>query len=174
MTTNALNDLKSDEFRLALGVVSGAPGMRRCLQKSPLVRRLRGALKSGEISEARIRRFVGELSSQFCAGTAFFHEPALAAIAVAMESWNTPFADDYLRDLSRLDRIAEFHMAPLVAGLCRHAKRRDRGIQRQKLHAIGTRPQPNWRIRELTALISHRESNHAARLHSGRWSVTCA
>ena len=47
----------------------------------------------------------------------FAYEINLEAIAVALETYPGPFAEEYLKDLSRL-KIPELPLAPRVARLC--------------------------------------------------------
>jgi len=115
---NVLEALKSTEFLLSLGTSATASGLRRCLQRSPFVQAVRESLLKGEITEEGIRRFVGCLEREFQPGIQFFHEPALAALAVALEGRRTAFAEGYLYDLARLNKIAEMDLAPRVAGAC--------------------------------------------------------
>lgn len=120
-----LSSLVSHEFLDAIGVVTSASALYRLLRGEPLVRALRKCLASGELSEDGVRRYVAGLSRDFQSGTQFPHEIALAAIAVALESWNSSFADEYLRDLARLRRVSEFELAPGVADRCRVVKKQD-------------------------------------------------
>lgn len=145
MSDKVLRDLTSDEFRLSLGIVTSAAGLWRCLHKSSYVSRLRAALRRGEVTETAIRRFVGELSARFQRGSAFFDEPALAAIAVALQSTHSHFATEYLSDLSRLRRIAELHLAPGVASLC--LRDRDRSHRYQSRRACwGRAADDSWKV----------------------------
>jgi hypothetical protein len=159
MSNKALIDLTSDEFRLSLGVVTSAAAPRRCLQRSPYMHRLRAALRFEIVSESGIRRFVSELSARFQRGAMFFDEPALAAIAVALETRSSPFVDEYLNDLAKLGRIAEFHLAPGVAVLCLREQRHDRAVQHKQFRAFGVRHERPWSIRSLNSRQSLSEPN---------------
>lgn len=112
-----LDALLSDEFPLSLGVSTTAAGLRRALQRSSFVKELRESLTRGEVTEAGIRRFLARLMREFRPGVQFFHEPALAAIAVVLEHRSTAFAEEYLLDLARLKHIAEMDLAPRVAAI---------------------------------------------------------
>lgn len=114
---NALDKLKSMDFLLTVSPITTASGFRRCLQKSPFVTELRQSLVRGEITEKYIRRFVSESMKDFQRNIQFPHEPALAAVAVALESRKTPFVEEFLNDLARLE-INEMDVAPRVAGAC--------------------------------------------------------
>ena len=106
MTLSPLDELVTEEFLLALGADSSAVGLRRAVLNSPVVRKLQRALKIGEVTEEAIREFVGDLLTSFRHRGQFLHEPALAAIAVILETRDSPFVAEYLIDLARL-RIAE-------------------------------------------------------------------
>jgi hypothetical protein len=81
------------------------------------------ALQTGELSDPLLRGFVSSLLTAFRKGEVFQHDMAVAAIAVALERETTPFAEEYLRDLARL-QAAEMSMSIRVAREClnqRHA-----------------------------------------------------
>jgi len=118
MAANALEALISREFTDSLGACPTPQGLWRCLQRSKHVKDVRDSLARGEITEEGLRRFVDSLQLDFRRGTQFVHEHVLAAIAVALESRRTRFAEDFLLDLARLKKISELDMAPRVAGLC--------------------------------------------------------
>ena len=111
--------MASEDFLVSLGTVSSAEGLKRHLHQSEYVKAVGKALTSGEVSEGRIRQFVSELMRSFKPGEQFFHDPVLAALAVAMQSRYTPFADEYLLGMARVGRIVEFPFSPKVAQLCR-------------------------------------------------------
>lgn len=154
MTRNALKSLLSEEFVVSLGVCGTASGLRRCLQRSVYVKAVRNALASGELTEKAIRKFVRELMTVWKPGMQFPYDFALAALAVALEKRFTPFADEYLLDLARLQGIAEVDLSPKVAQACR----RDWGIQRDQVverkrrfvkGALATEQVPDfWMMRE--------------------------
>ena len=119
MPSRALEALTSEDFFVSLGTISSAEGLRRYLQRSDYAKAIAQALASGEVSEERLRQFVAELMKSFKPGEQFFYDPVLAALAVAMQSRYTPFAEEYLLDLARVGRIVEFPFSPRVAQLCR-------------------------------------------------------
>lgn len=164
MSVNSLDKLLSDEFLLSLGVINTAVAMRRCLLRSQFVKQINAELRSGAITEARIQRFVQRLSWQFVPGQLFFHEPALAAIAVALESRGSPFSDEYLGDLAKLNRISEFHLAPGVAVLCKKHRMKSLVFQRQRFSSLSM-PQPsNWEVRAIGKSLSIRQSDPTVQL----------
>ena len=119
MASRVLEALASEDFLVSLGTISSAEGLKRHLHRSEFVKAVGKALTSGEVSEERLRHFVSELMKSFKPGEQFFHDPVLAALAVALQSRYTPFADEYLLDLARVGRIVEFPLSPRVAQLCR-------------------------------------------------------
>lgn len=120
MSANVLEFLASDDFVLSLGTYSTAESLRRGLLRSRHVRGLREGLARGRITEDSIRRLTGRLLLDFRRGESFRHETALAAIAVALETWNSDFACDFLIDLART-KITEFALCRRVAGLSARA-----------------------------------------------------
>ncbi|MEX2140154.1 MAG: hypothetical protein WD894_12890 [Pirellulales bacterium] len=115
---NQLAKLTSEEFFASIGTPSSPKALRRYLHLCTEVKEVRTSLASGQISEETIRRFVDELKAHFVRGVQFPYELTLAALAVALETWRTDFADNYLLDLARLRGYSEMHIAPRIAGLC--------------------------------------------------------
>lgn len=146
MIAKTLSELTSNEFLLSLGVLTSPRSAYRCLKRSESVRNVRDAITHGHVSESAIRDFVQKLSSQFETGVQFFHEPALAALAIAMESRSTKFADDLLLDIARLKSRAEFSLAPQVAGIClmnRYARPKTKVTNTSKSRCF-SRTTENW------------------------------
>jgi hypothetical protein len=117
MTARVLEQLHSEGFLLSLAFVSTPGPLRRVLSRRQEVRMVREALRQGAITEATIRRFVSDLMRDFRPGKQFLHELPLAALAVAMETRATDFAEEFLHDLSRL-RSAEMGLCIRVAREC--------------------------------------------------------
>lgn len=117
MSDSVLENIASDEFAESLGTHSTAASLRRSLLRSRQVRELRESLVRGSIAEEEIRRFVAQLLKSFKPGEAFAHELSLAAIAVAIESRNSKFSEDYLIDLART-KVVELATCRRVAALC--------------------------------------------------------
>jgi hypothetical protein len=113
----SLSELHSEQFLDSLGIVTSASGLRRALVKSPLVDRLRRAIASGAIPESSIRAYCERLMQAFERGGRFPHELALAALCIALEERVTPFVEEFLLDLARLD-IVEMPLAPELAREC--------------------------------------------------------
>src|SRR5687768_8742705 len=107
---NQLLVLTTDEFIASIGAVSSPKALRKHLMQCAEVQAVRKALADGLITEATIERFTDELMDDFVRGTHFPHELALAALAVALETRHTDFAENYLLDLARLMKIAEVHL----------------------------------------------------------------
>jgi hypothetical protein len=78
---------------------------------------LRSALQSGEVTEDTLRVFSATLLRDLEYGRRFPHELAIAAMAVALESRPTPFAEEFVMDLARLE-LPELPVAIRVAREC--------------------------------------------------------
>jgi hypothetical protein len=112
-----LEQLKSEEFAVSAAFLSTPASLRRFLARSGEVAAIRQALREGAIAEDSIRQFVSSLLQDFRRGERFQHELAVSALAVALEARATGFAEEFLRDLSRL-RLAEMSLCSLVASEC--------------------------------------------------------
>ncbi len=117
MTPQVLQRLQSEDFAVAVGFHSNPAVLRRRLARMPEVPAVREALQQGAITEETIRRFVSHLMEDFVRGEHFAHEDALAAVAVALETRPTNFADKFLRDLAQL-KLAEMSLCIRVAREC--------------------------------------------------------
>jgi hypothetical protein len=111
---SALENLRTDEFAARYSLLSSPRAVHRALQRSKAVEHVRLALCRGEITEDAIRDFTAELLRRLDYGRRHPHEFALAALAVALESRSTPFAEELVMDLARLE-LAEIPMAIRVA-----------------------------------------------------------
>jgi hypothetical protein len=140
---NLLDNLTSPDFLSRLGYVTSPKAARRCLLACQEVKNIRNGLARGAVTEEGIRLFVSELMHHFEQNVQFFHEPALAALAVVLETWNTPFSEEYLIDLARLNRIAEMSFAPRVAGLCLQEQSKLPRVTR-KIRKHTNRITPRW------------------------------
>jgi hypothetical protein len=118
MTHPALQVLQSDDFLVRFGVTSNARAMHAALRRSDEVENVRDALYQGQIDEQTLRDFVSGLLESFRVGELLPFDVTLAAVAVAVESRPTPFVDEFLSELSRLQR-REFPIAIRVAQECR-------------------------------------------------------
>ena len=129
MSARVLDQLTSEEFAVSVGFLSTASALRRFLARSKEVADIRDALRQGAITEETLRRFVSSLLQEFRPGERFQHELAVAALAVALEQRGTDFAEEFLRDLSRLQRN-EMGLCTLLAREClkqRTSLTKDRG-----------------------------------------------
>jgi hypothetical protein len=91
----------------------------RYMQQSDVVEKIRSAIRSGEISEEKIRRFTERITTiHFKSGYLFPYESILANIAVALEDEHGEFADEYINDLADLT-IRETTSARGVAQIVR-------------------------------------------------------
>lgn len=117
MTTGQLLErLRSDEFEVPL-VASTPRVLRQTLLRCPEIRKLRDAYDAGCLPDEQIRSFVDYLMRDGARGDRFPYQVAVAAIAVMLELRFSPFADEYLSDLSRI-RSERFSLASRVAREC--------------------------------------------------------
>jgi hypothetical protein len=115
MTTKELLErISSEDFESTVWPAATTQRLRHLLLATPEVRTLREALTSGELSENRIREFVSSSMLQLRRGVRFDFEVAFAAIAVALESYFAPIADEYLAALAGL-AVPELGVASRVA-----------------------------------------------------------
>ncbi len=114
MFHRVLESLKTDEFALRFSFISNPRAVHRAMQRSGDVEHLRLALRSGEVTEDTLRAFSADLLREMEYGKRFPHELALAAIGVALETWATAFAEEFILDLARLE-LAELPVAIRVA-----------------------------------------------------------
>lgn len=119
MSHRVLERLKSESYLLKFGLIAIPSAVHRALELSDEVAQVRKALSQGEIDEESIRRFVSELLAELRIGRLFPYDLSLAALAVAIQSRATAFAEEVLLDLARLE-LAEIPMAVRVA---RHSAR---------------------------------------------------
>jgi len=121
MISPILRYLGTDEFSDGIGFVLPPAPLRRALQSSSHVRALESALRYGQVTDAEVQQFVSKLLMDLRPGEVFRHDITLAALAVAMEHWHHPFAEDYLLDLARVQR-SEFRCSFRVARECLKAR----------------------------------------------------
>lgn len=107
----------SEDFVLSLAFLSTPGPLRRALSRTQEVHAVREALVQGAITEDTIGRFVSDLTEDFHRGKQFLHEIPLAALAVAVETRATDFADEFLKDLSRLRLVGQRHLDVRFSGL---------------------------------------------------------
>lgn len=117
MTSPALLYLATDQFSDQAGFVLPPGPMRRRLLRDSHVQMLESMLRYDLVTASEIREFVSALMVDSRPGEIFRHDIALAALAVAMEHWRRPFAEEYLRDLAGTRR-AEFRCSFRVALEC--------------------------------------------------------
>jgi hypothetical protein len=116
-----LDELTSDRFNDSVGFVLPPQPMRRTLQRHPTVKALETGVRYGQVTESQVRQFVSKVLAEYRIGDVFKYDVALAALAVALEHWHHPCAEEYLHDLARLQR-REFRLSFRVAGECLKAR----------------------------------------------------
>jgi hypothetical protein len=114
---NLLERLQSDDFQVPILFAPTPLAVYKMLLREPLVLELRRDLAQGAITDSVVREFVVYLMKDLHRGQRFPHDVVLAAIAVAMESRATEFAEQYLTDLAKL-RTAEMALSIRVAREC--------------------------------------------------------
>ena len=117
MSAKVLEDLTSEDLAVRLAFLSTPSALRACLQKTAEVAELTRELRLGAITEDGIKSFMSGLLEDLRIGERFQQEMAVAALAVALETRPTDFAEQFLRNLSGL-RLAEMGAAARVAREC--------------------------------------------------------
>ena len=115
---SVLQKIKSDDFILSLGYELPPKAMRYILVRTEECRRLRDAYWSGNLSEAELRGYIQNLLGEFVSGEKFSYDMTLSLVAVALEPFNTPFADEYLTTLANLE-LSEMPLSSRIAKLCK-------------------------------------------------------
>lgn len=121
----ALTALSDTEFSATIGSLPTPAAVRRYLARSPHVAEIRRDLSSGNLTEAAVRGFITEMMRDLRPGERFVHEPAVAALCVALETNGASFAEEYTNDLANL-ALAEMPTAIRVARLSREERARTR------------------------------------------------
>jgi hypothetical protein len=114
MSEGTLTLLVSDDLLAIAGTISGAPALSHFFASRNEVRQVASAIQSGDVPEDAVRLFTESLHKELKRGILFRHDLTLAALAVALEGSFTPFAEQYLRDLAKLN-AAEMPYGPRVA-----------------------------------------------------------
>ena len=115
---NLLQKIKSDDFIFSIGYEMPPKAMRYVLLRTVECRQLRGAYWSGNLSEAELRGYIQSLLAEFVSGEKFSYDMTLSLVAVALEPFNTPFADEYLTTLANLE-LSEMPLSIRVANFCK-------------------------------------------------------
>ena len=119
---NVLETLCRDALAELAMIVAMPSALRQKLKIRPEVNDLRQAITQNAVTQDDIELFVQNIMRDFVPGTRFIHEPALAALSVAIEYIPGTFAQDLLEDLSRT-RILEMPLSPRVAEICLQKRR---------------------------------------------------
>jgi len=117
MTSLLLLRLLTEEFHDSIGVLLPPAALRRQLVNSSDVRALATGIRFGEVTADETREFVGMIMKEFRPGEYFHNNLALAALAVAMETWSSEFVEEYLLDLARLT-APELNISARIAREC--------------------------------------------------------
>lgn len=116
---SVLQKIKSDDFIFSIGYELPPKAMRYVLLRTEECRQLRDAYRSENLSEAELRRYIQSLLGEFVSGEKFFYDMTLSLVAVALEPFNTPFADEYLSTLANLE-LSEMPLSIRVAKICKY------------------------------------------------------
>ena len=103
MSTALLGSLASEHIALLTACLSTASALRARLARADEVRAVREALQAGTLTEEAVRQFVTGLMKDLKRGESFAHDPTLTALAVAVESLPTSFAEEFLTGLHYID-----------------------------------------------------------------------
>ncbi|MBI4580025.1 MAG: hypothetical protein HY718_10010 [Planctomycetes bacterium] len=99
--SRSLEQLASIDFELAM-VASTPRALREMLRRNTTIRELKHSYDAGFLSDVEIQRFVHRLIEQGSCEPRFPHQTALAAVAVLLADRYSSFAEEYIRDLSRV------------------------------------------------------------------------
>jgi len=113
ITLNVLEKIKSEDFYLKLPDFP-SKAMRVVFLKLAEHDELTEELNQGVLTDDSLRNFVNSLLQEFRVGERFLYDYTLAFLAVCLERRNSPFAEEYLKDLVAL-HLAEISLAPQVA-----------------------------------------------------------
>ena len=114
MPEGALQSLFSEDLQAVACTIAGAPALREFFLSRAEVRAVEEALRSGTLTDPAVRQFVEDLLDDLEQGVRFPHDRSLAALAVALGNRYTPFAEEYLQGLARLE-AAELPYSTRVA-----------------------------------------------------------
>ena len=145
MMSQLLTTLSDAEFSTTVGLLPNPAAVRRSL-RSPQITEIRKALTSGQLTEEAIREFVNAKMHDIRPGQRFVHEPAIAAICVALEAIASHFADEFTNDLAKLE-FAEMPTAIRIARLS-HDERQRLKLWQSTGMAVETHERPQTPIRE--------------------------
>lgn len=116
---NLLQKIKSDDFIFSIGYEMPPKAMRYVLVRTEECKQLRDAYWSGNLSEAELRSYIQSLLGEFVPGEKFSYDITLSLIAVALEPFNTPFAEEYLTTLANME-LSEMPLSIRVAKICKY------------------------------------------------------
>jgi hypothetical protein len=114
--------LDSEEIAQVVFTVASPKAVCSILRAHSHVKAARRHLENAYEARRDIEEFVRERLVDLKSKTYFPHEPALCALAVALETLPMPAAEDFLSELAAL-RIAEMPLSPRIAALCLKRRR---------------------------------------------------
>ena len=114
---NLLERIKSDDFIFSIGYEMPPKAIRYILVRTEECKQLRDEYRSGNLSEAELRRYIQNLLGEFVSGKKFPYDMTLSLLAVALETLYARFADEYLSTLANLE-LVEMPLSIRVAKFC--------------------------------------------------------
>jgi hypothetical protein len=114
MGHSVLYRLLDDDLQAGACPYASASALYEFLTRRPEVKEVALARSRGATTEEAISEFGESLLKELTKGVLFQHDITFAALAVALASRPTKFADRFLRDLGEVD-IAEMPLSPRVA-----------------------------------------------------------
>ena len=110
--------LNSDELYACAELIVDSEALRSILERTEELRSLRSSIYSGSITENDLRSVVSSVLFHLQPGEFLDGNVLLAMIAIALEPIQSPFANEYIHDLSSL-KLAEMRMCIGVAKVCK-------------------------------------------------------
>jgi hypothetical protein len=134
---DTLDRLRSRSIAELVLLITDPEAIWNALRRRPEIIEIKKQMRTLAIPQSRLRGFVRNLLADFRQGRRFPHEHVLAALAVVLDSVPSAFADEFLRDLSRL-KVQEFPISPRIAKVA--VRKRNERVVPTKVTTHGDRP----------------------------------
>lgn len=112
-----LDRIKTSDFIATVGYELPPEVMRLALRRMREYTLFQKEYRQGDITSDVLRECVQDLLGDFRRGEKFTFDASLAFLCVALESIFTPFATEFLEDLSKV-HLVEMPLSPGVAKVC--------------------------------------------------------
>jgi len=112
-----LERIESEKFIFSVGFELTPNALYKVLLRTEERAELMTSYKAGIITDTMLRCYIQRLLRGFKVGQRFTHDITLSFLSVALEPFSTRFADEFIRDLSKLD-VSELSISTKVAKLC--------------------------------------------------------